>query len=167
MFWHIENFEKYIREDINPYGLRIQIFPLIDNISQYQSISEFKKRWEDNLQLCTRNMMKMLIEEYKVRTLSLEKDIDLIYSKLQTFKSLPAFKEHKERIKTHLDQATAEFLGKKENKFWRDKMSFQEGKAYRWQRNNHTLGVRTKGLTKSTAERASDSSINSSVSSFS
>lgn len=39
LFWHIDNFEKYIREDINPYGLRIQIFPLVDHISP-----EFKKR---------------------------------------------------------------------------------------------------------------------------
>lgn len=112
LFWHIENFAKYIREDINPYGHRIQMFPLIYHVSP-----EFKKRWEDNLQLCTRNMIKMLIEEYKVRILALEKDINLVYIKLQTFKSLPALKEHEDRIKTHLDQVTVDILRKKDKKF--------------------------------------------------
>lgn len=125
--------------------------PLIDHISP-----EFKKQWEDNLQACT--------EEYKTRSLALDKEIDSIYSKLQTFKSLPSLKEHEERIKTHLDQITTETLRKKNKKFWRDKLSFQEGKAYKWTQNNHTSNFKSKGLTKSTMERGSDSSINSSVS---
>lgn len=58
---------------------------------------------------------------------------------------------------------TVEILGKKENKFWRDKMTFQEGKAYKWLQNNHVSGNRTKGLTKSTAERGSSSFINSCI----
>lgn len=46
-------------------------------------------------------------------------------------------------------------------------MSFQEGRAYKWQQGNYTSGNRTKGLSKSLAERGSNSSINSSVSSSS
>lgn len=158
-FWHIDNFERYIREDINPYGLRIQIFPLIDNISP-----DFKKQWEDNLQACTRKMMRMLIEEYKTRSLALDKEIDNIYVKLQSFKSLPSLKEHEERIKIHLDQITTETLRKKDKKFWRDKLSFQEGRAYKWTQNNYTSNSKNRGLAKSTVECGSDSSINSSAS---
>ena len=128
LFWHVESFEKYLREDINPYGLRIQIFPLLDNVNP-----EFRKKWELNLQLCTANMMKLLIEEYKTRSAQVEKDIDEIYTKLLPFLALPAFKEHETKIKGRLDVVTAETLHIKETKFWRDKRSFQEGKAYKWQ----------------------------------
>lgn len=93
LFWHTKNFQKYIRNDTNPYGLCIQIFPLIENISL-----DFKKKW-NNLQLCTCNIMQLLMEEYRARTVLLEKDIDRIYTKLQTFKNLPVFKDQEERIK--------------------------------------------------------------------
>lgn len=156
----MEDFEKYIRNDINPFGLRIQIFPLIENISP-----EFKIKWENNLQLCIRNMMQLLVEEYRARTPTLEKDIDHIYSKLQPFKSLSAFKDQEKRIKNHLDQVTVDILRKK--KFWRDKMAFEQGKAYKWQQNSNPLGHRTKGLNTSIAERGPNFSINSSASSSS
>lgn len=71
-----------MRENINPNVLHIQIFPMIDNINP-----EFRKKWESNLQLCTSNMMQLLIVEYKIQTGLLEKDIDevYIYTKLQAF----------------------------------------------------------------------------------
>lgn len=43
MFWHIKSFENYIPVDMNPFGLRIQIFPTLDMID-----TVFRKRWENN-----------------------------------------------------------------------------------------------------------------------
>lgn len=89
------------------------MFPLIDIFNL-----DLKKKRENNLQLCTRNMMQLLVEEYKAQTLMLEKDIDCIYSKLQSFKSLSTFKEQEDKITIYLDQVTVDILGKKENMFW-------------------------------------------------
>lgn len=32
LFWQVKNFEHYIQEDINPFGLRVPIFPTLDNL---------------------------------------------------------------------------------------------------------------------------------------
>lgn len=37
LYWHIRSFQDYIREDINPMGLRVRIFPTLDGLD-----SEFK-----------------------------------------------------------------------------------------------------------------------------
>lgn len=32
LHWHIKSFQDYITKNLNPFGLRIQIFPTFDNI---------------------------------------------------------------------------------------------------------------------------------------
>lgn len=59
-FWHVSYLQRYIKEKCTPFGLRIQIF------SRFQAISkEFKQHWEENINNCTLNMMKMLIDNYQ------------------------------------------------------------------------------------------------------
>lgn len=87
-FWHIESFKRYMRENVNPFGLRIQIFPILEDIDM-----AFKQKWEDNLQNCTMTMMRLLIEEYEKRIIVMDKDIDLIYKKLQPFNKLATFRK--------------------------------------------------------------------------
>lgn len=40
-FWHADSFDRCIKEDINPFGVRIQIFPIL-----YEVGSTFKEKWE-------------------------------------------------------------------------------------------------------------------------
>lgn len=163
MFWQVENFEHYIQEDINPFGLRIQIFHTLENINIV-----FKKQWENNLQQCTKIMMKLLIEEYQKRIVNLEKDIENVYTKLDSFKDLPTYNEHEEGIKTHIDQMVKELIATKERKFWRDKTAFREGIAYRWQqRNTQTRQQRKNNLKNWNKGKGSNSSLNSISSAFS
>lgn len=93
-------------------------------------------------------MMTLLCDEYNRCIVLLDKDIDIIYTKLQRFRDLPMFREHEERIKAHLDQVTQENLAVKDKKFWREKRAFQEGEAYKWHQTNkpqrqHNRGSRT------------------------
>ncbi|PIO27386.1 hypothetical protein AB205_0104330 [Aquarana catesbeiana] len=161
-FWHADSFDRYIREDINPLGLRIQIFPILDDVD-----SSFKIKWERNLQSCTKIMMTLLSEEYKKRIAILDKDIDAIYAKLLPFKDLPSFKEHKEKIGIHLHETSQEKLAIKDKKFWRDKRSFQEGKAYKWHQNSSTYRPSKGNLGQKSRDSGSNSSLNSFVSSSS
>lgn len=89
---------------------------------------EFQKKWENNLQSCTSNMMKLLIEEYKIRTGLVKKDIDDVYTKLKPFLGLSAFKDQEVKIKGRLDQVTIEILHKKEKSFGGTKCPFKREK---------------------------------------
>lgn len=40
LYWHIKSFENYSTENLNPFGLRVQIFPSFDNID-----ASFKAVW--------------------------------------------------------------------------------------------------------------------------
>lgn len=59
LFWHIQAFDRYIKADINPVGLWVQIFPTISSTDNV-----FKKAWENNLKACSKVMMTLLSGEY-------------------------------------------------------------------------------------------------------
>lgn len=65
--------------------------------------------------------MKLLIEEYRKLIATLDKGIDIVYTKHEPFKESPRFRDQEETIKSHLDQLVKEILTTKELKFWRDK----------------------------------------------
>lgn len=112
-------------------------------------------------------MMTLLSEEYRKCIAVFDKDIDAIYAKLLPFKDLPSFKEHEERIRIHLNQTSQEKLVTKDKKFWRDKRAFQEGKANKWHQNSPINRSQKGNLGQNLKDLASNSSLNSSVSSSS
>lgn len=52
LFWQVNFLEQYIKEDLNPQGLRIQVFLIFWDIKKL-----FKKKCEASLQECTAKMM--------------------------------------------------------------------------------------------------------------
>lgn len=128
----------------------------------------FKKRWDNNLQQCTKVMMRLLIEEYQKRIANLEKDFENVYVKLDQFKDLPTYKEQEEGIKIHIDQVVKEIITTKGKKLWRDKTAFREGNAYHWQqRNTQTRQQRKNNSKHWNKEKGLNSSLNSLSSTFS
>lgn len=53
-------FEKYIAENIIPFGLRLKLFPHFKNPSE-----KFKKNWECTLTNCSMSLIKLLIVKHK------------------------------------------------------------------------------------------------------
>lgn len=161
-FWHADTFDKYIQEGINPLGLCIQIFPMLEDVDP-----SFKSKWENNLQLCTQTMMVLLSEEYKKRITNLDKTIDSIYAKLLPFRDTPIFKEYEDKIKTRLNQKSQERLTTRDKKLWRDKRAFQEGTAYKWHQTSVITRPHRGNINRTPRDSKSNSSLNSSVSSSS
>lgn len=56
MFWHIKCFPDYIKDDINPLGLRVQIFPNSEGLD-----TDLKNAWEKILCTCSKDIMQLLI----------------------------------------------------------------------------------------------------------
>lgn len=137
LHWHIQSFERYIKENINPIGLRIQIFPTLDNIT-----SQMKKAWENTLNECSKNLMRLLQEEYRRQILTIDEDVKLIYVQLTPLKDLPLYSEQEKSLKENLEEHSKNILRKKEKKYWRDKNAFTQGRAYKW--NNYRRQPRNK-----------------------
>lgn len=158
IYWHFKTFEEYIREDLNPLGLRIQIFPSFENLN-----STFKTSWESNLKLCSTKMMSLLIDEYQKRLIEIDINVDKIYLQIQSLQTHSSFQELNEKLKTHFELFNKSILSKKENKFLRDKQAFQEGPAYKWHQGTSGGGFRNGPIQH---PGQSDMSDTSSMSSF-
>lgn len=138
IYWHIKSFEEYIREDLNPLGLRVQIFPSFENIN-----STFKTTWESNLKSCSTNKMSLLIDEHQKRLIEIDTNIEKIYSQIKLLQTHSSFQELNEKLKIHIEIFNKSILSKKENNFLRDKQDFQEGRAYKWQQKTSGGGLRS------------------------
>lgn len=58
-YFGIENFLNSTLSKIEPWGLRVQIFPNINKVE-----TNVRMAWEANLQTCFFNMMHILCEKY-------------------------------------------------------------------------------------------------------
>lgn len=121
LHWHIQSFGEYMRDDLNPLGLRVQIFPSIENVD-----SSFKLAWENNLKSCSNTMMKLLIEEYQKRLIDINSNIDKIYSRIKPLQAHATFQELNDKLKTHIELFNKSILTKIELKYMRDKQAFDE-----------------------------------------
>lgn len=127
MHWHIESLGRYIREAVNPIGLSIQIFPILDNISK-----ELKNNWEMKLNDCSMNLMLLLQNEYRQQLEGMDVEISTLYAWLSPLKKHEEYAAHEKKLKEHLEIFGKAILIKKEKKYWRDKNAFGEGRASKW-----------------------------------
>lgn len=139
LFWHIKTLNRYKEDKINPLGLRIQIFPNLDQIS-----AECKNEWEANLNACSQEMMAILTREYNKQMGSLDKEIDSIDTALRPFMQHPLYLDLQANLRNGLSTYNRNVLQKKESKFWRDHAAFSEGRAYRWNSKSQTNFLKNK-----------------------
>lgn len=131
LHWHIESLGRYIREGINPIGLRIQIFPTLDNITK-----ELKTNWETKLNECSKHLMLLLQNEYQQQLRGMDMEIQTLYTRLSALKKHEQYTVYEKKLKEHLEIFSKNILIKKEKKYWRDKNAFGEGRAYKWNTNS-------------------------------
>lgn len=98
LFWHIRSFQDYIKEKINPFGLRVQIFPTLEDMNP-----EFKTKWKAVLQACSSSLMELFIAEYNQRSVALDVEIISTCKKLQVFKTHKSIPDKEIKLKTHLE----------------------------------------------------------------
>lgn len=166
LHWHIQSLDRYIQENINPIGLRIQIFPILDRISD-----NLKKNWESKLNDCSRNLMMLLQDEYRLQLNNLDTEIDALYIRLTPLKTHEDYSTLEEKLREHLKNSSKAILQKKDKKFWRDKNAFGENRAYRWHQKKDFRNRTSKKFSKNKGEKndySSDTNSNasSSASSF-
>ena len=127
LFWHIRYFEQYITEYMNPKGLRVQVFPNIWSID-----TEFKTRWEQNLLVCSKKMMELMVEYYMKELKVVDCEIKRIYDDNIITLNKEGFATYDARLKENIQSFTKELLVKKKEKLARDKMAFAGLYAYSW-----------------------------------
>lgn len=104
LFWHIKSFQDYIGEAMTPLGLRVQIFPTLEDMD-----SDFKTQWEKVLCTCSLCLMELLICDYNKRSLVLDIDNVSVCDKLQLFKT---------QINTRQGEKTYYILRPWTKKYW-------------------------------------------------
>lgn len=77
-------------------------------------------------------MMTILIKEYTKQTAQLDLQLNSLEVQLAQFKGHALYLKLQTQLKEHLATYNKNILHNKETKFWRDKTSFSEGKAYKW-----------------------------------
>lgn len=80
LHWHIEYFKQYVREETCPLGLKIQLFPTIND-----PFSTFKTCWEQTLTQCSVELMKILTTQSTLYMTSLDGEIERLHFQYQTF----------------------------------------------------------------------------------
>lgn len=95
--WHQKYFNRYLEERMNPVGLRIQIIPTIENISQ-----SLRRKWEDNLQSCSAMMMMLLADEYKEQSNTIDTELQRLYEEQSKLIDKNKLKEIEKETKDHL-----------------------------------------------------------------
>lgn len=66
-------FDRYLREEVNPQGLRVQIFPSFEVTD-----AAFSEKWEKKLLQCSATMMEMLRDKHRSDLLDLDKEIETL-----------------------------------------------------------------------------------------
>lgn len=89
--------ERYIKEDLNPQGLRIQVLPNLWELNP-----EFKKQWKTNLQECTIKMMNALISHYNEDIRNIDRDIIEFQRLNVALCAHPTFQEKDKSLKEHI-----------------------------------------------------------------
>lgn len=139
LYWHIEFLNKYIRENISPLGVRIQIYP------SFQAISpEFKVAWENTLTTCSTNLMKILVTQYQSELITLDQEIVTLQSSNENIKTHALYTKLWQDIKDFVTKITRDIIYKKQNKLSKDRLAFMERFANHWQVPSQNKGSRTK-----------------------
>lgn len=127
LFWQIKFFEKYEDYKINPWGLRIQIFPNIREPS-----SELKTRWERILQGCSSHMMLLLREHHQAELVEINKELLELSAKGEKLKHHASFSNRDAALSSLMESYNKDLITRKSKKFDKDKRAFALGNTYKW-----------------------------------
>lgn len=140
LHWHVDFLQQYIRKNISPIGLRVQLFPSFQSHTQ-----DFKKSWEKVLTQCSIELMKLLINQYQSELISLDQDILMLQSTNNSIKDHAHYVKRWHEVKDYITKITKDIISKKQNKMSKDKMVFLEGFAYRWSNPHQGRAPRNRG----------------------
>lgn len=115
-------FDRYLREEVNPQGLRVQIFPSFDVTDV-----TFCEKWERNLSLCSATMMEMLTDKYRQDLADLGREIETLRTSGNQLTQNPDFKKKEQDLIQHLERYNKNVVLKKDQKFYKDKLAFSGG----------------------------------------
>lgn len=162
--WHIRFLDRYLREKISPQGLRIQVFPSFEMTDPV-----FKEEWEQNLNRCSANLISMQKTKYNKELNDLDKEIESLKASGHQLATSADFKKRENDLIQYLENYNKNIVTKKDTKFYKDKLAFSGGYAYRWprgQNNRQERQFRTNKNFETPYRSDSEVSASSSVSSY-
>lgn len=129
IYWHITYLQKYLAENIIPFGLRLKLFPHFINPTV-----KFKNKWEDRLTKCSLELISLLFEEHRGKIGLIDNDLIQINTTLVTLSNTPGFNEKQKQLNENLAKSSKDSITTKEKKLIQDRKAFQTNRAYIWYR---------------------------------
>lgn len=139
LYWHSKFFDRYRDNNINPWGLRVQVFPNIRDPS-----SDFKRKWEKVLIRCSDGLMELLLEHHLHDIEEIQKELDVLSMKSNHFKTNETFESRNKDLNDHMEKFNKHLIQSKLKKFDKDLRAFKEGRAYSWYNTSGNFRSRTR-----------------------
>lgn len=132
LWWNIKSLETYLKLEMAPRGLRVQIFPALEVTSQFKDI------WEKGLGQCSCILMSLLIGHDKELLGATKSHINSLEEQLSQGGEMDeALNGHLQDI---LDKYEKEIMSGKKCKFVRDKNDYERKEAFRWRHKGNKRG---------------------------
>lgn len=121
-FWHKCYLERYVEEQIVPFELRVQIFPLLGDLTP-----EFKLVWEKILMGCSSQIMQALIGEYNRLKETIDNELGVLLQTYPDISAGPKYKEKDNELKDFLDKLNQRLITAKDKKIPQGQVRFPYG----------------------------------------
>lgn len=112
LYWHTKFFDRYLENNINPWGLRVQVFPNIRDPN-----TEFKTKWEKILNKCSEGLMDLLKENHLNDIGEIQKELDILSMKSNNFKTNESFDLRNKELNDYMERFNKNLIQNKLKKF--------------------------------------------------
>lgn len=130
LYWHTKLFDRYMEQNINPWGLRVQVFPKVRDPTP-----EFQTKWEKVLTKCSEGLMDLLKEHHQNELREIQSELVALDIKSTKLKSNKGYDTRKRELGDYMERFNRNLIQNKLKKFEKYLRAFQLGRTYRWQQN--------------------------------
>ncbi|XP_056414027.1 uncharacterized protein LOC130356466 [Hyla sarda] len=154
-FWEVQSLEHYLKNNIVPKGLRVNILP-----AERSRTDNLLKKWEQEALASSFRFMNILLDEERIALDNSSKRLKESIDAILRFKTDPEFTRREAVLESLVDKFYTLLKNRKHKQFIRDLSEFREKRAFVFQ--EKTVGeyplteASTSDLESSDSERRGD-----------
>lgn len=126
-WWEVQSLENYIKANIVPRGLRINILP-----APRVRSTQLLETWEKELTSSSVRLMQILLEEEKRNLEITSKNLKSLIDQTLKFKNDPEFSRKEENLQGNIEKFQNVLKDRKHKQFKKDTQEFKDNKAYQF-----------------------------------
>ncbi|XP_063786027.1 uncharacterized protein LOC134934533 [Pseudophryne corroboree] len=129
-WWDQISKQKYLDDNLIPRGLRIL------KESTFKADKDFTEEWNNILDNCSKNLIKVLIKYREQRVNELQLEIEKVHTLLKVYEKSEEYKARDLKVNKKLEEFEQSLITRKENKMERDVSDYQSGNIHNYNKRN-------------------------------